>query len=293
MQLRFAKMHGLGNDFVVFDGVREPVGLTPERVQAVADRRYGVGCDQVLVISPSERSEVDFAYRVFNADGSEAEQCGNGVRCLAWFAYFTGLSRESHLVMEGHSGLIALTLERRGQVTAKMGVPHWESEGPSQASFGPWLQGALEAARARRITAVSMGNPHCVLSVPAVAETPVEELGPALESHPVFPNRTNVEFVEVTGPDRLRVRVWERGVGLTGACGTGACASLVAARLWEEVGPRAVVELEGGSLMVHWAGVGWPVYLTGPAVLIFEGFLTAWPQSREVATLQTWIKVGY
>ncbi|MFA9461818.1 diaminopimelate epimerase [Thiohalorhabdus methylotrophus] len=281
MNLEFAKMHGLGNDFVVFDGVRQAVELTRERIRAIADRRFGIGCDQVLVLEPAERSGVDFAYRIYNADGGEVEQCGNGARCVALFAREAGLTDKDRLRLETLGGEIMPRILPDGRVTVDMGVPHLEGADIPLSEPGEWVRAPLEVAgERRRITAVSVGNPHCVLEVEDATAAPLSTLGPVLEHHPLFPNRANVEFVEVRSPDRIRVRVWERGAGVTLACGTGACASVVAARLWDRVGPRAEVELDGGNLTIEWAGPEEPILMTGPAVITFRGVLGQWPASR-------------
>ncbi len=281
MSLEFAKMQGLGNDFVVFDGVRQDVALTPERVRALADRRFGVGCDQVLLVEPPRGTEADFRYRIFNADGGEVEQCGNGARCVGAFVRAAGLSERYRLRMETLGGVIVLDRQGDGQVTVDMGVPRLEGGEIPLAESGEWVARPVEAAGAAwPVTAVSVGNPHCVIAVDDPARAPVDTLGPALERHPLFPDRTNVEFVAVLAPDRLRVRVWERGTGETLACGTGACAALVAARLWGRAAETAEVVLDGGSLAVSWPGRGHPVTMTGPAELVFWGRLPDWPSPR-------------
>ena len=281
MQLEFAKMQGLGNDFVVLDGVRQAVALTAERIRALADRRFGVGCDQVLVVEPPRRAEADFRYRIYNADGGEVEQCGNGARCVAAFIAAAGLSEAACLHLETLGGLISVERQGGGKVAVDMGVPRLEGGEIPLAAEGEWVAGPVEAAGDTwPVTAVSMGNPHCVLEVEDAATAPVDTLGPALESHPLFPNRTNVEMVQVLAPDRLRVRVWERGAGVTLACGTGACAALVAARLWERAAETAEVVLDGGPLTVSWPGRGRPVTMTGPAELVYWGRLPAWPAPR-------------
>ncbi|MFP4560224.1 MAG: diaminopimelate epimerase [Thiohalorhabdus sp.] len=283
MNLEFAKMHGLGNDFVVFDGVRQTVDLTPERIRALADRRFGVGCDQVLVLEPAERAGVDFAYRIYNADGGEVEQCGNGARCVAAFAREAGLTDKDRLRLTTLGGEIAPEVLADGRVTVDMGVPRLDGAEIPLSEPGEWVRAPLAVeGEEHRITAVSVGNPHCVLEVPDAEAAPLEALGPALEHHPLFPNRANVEFVAVEAADRLRVRVWERGAGVTLACGTGACAAVVAARLWDRVDEAVTVRLDGGELAVRWAGRGEPVWMTGPAVTVFRGRLTRWPDPRPV-----------
>jgi len=281
MVLEFAKMQGLGNDFVVIDGVRQDPGLTPERVRALADRRFGVGCDQVLVLEPTERAEADFAYRIFNADGGEVEQCGNGMRCLARFAREAGLSSANALRLAGAGGEVEAVFEGGDRIAVDMGVPQLDGAAIPLTEAGEWIQRTVAVAgREWSVTAVSMGNPHCVVEVPEVEDAPLESLGFALEHHGLFPHRANVELVQVLGSDRLRVRVWERGTGVTLACGTGAGAAQVAARLWGCSEETAEVVLDGGALTVSWSGRGAPVRMVGPAELVFWGRLPAWPSQR-------------
>jgi diaminopimelate epimerase len=279
--LEFAKMHGLGNDFVVFDAVRQDVELTPDRIRAIADRRFGVGCDQVLVVAPPERDGVDFTYRIYNADGGEVEQCGNGARCVAAFARAAGLTDKVQLRVETLGGPLTLSLEGPERVAVDMGAPRLDGAEIPLAEPGEWIRRPLAAAGEEwPVTAVSMGNPHAVIEVADAESAPVERVGSQLERHPLFPNRTNVGFVQVLGSDRLRVRVWERGAGVTLACGTGACAAMVAARLWGRVGDTAEVRLDGGNLTIHWPGRGAPVIMTGPAELVYWGRLPDWPSPR-------------
>ena len=281
MALEFAKMHGLGNDFVVFDAVRQDVALTSERIRAIADRRFGVGCDQVLVVAPPEREGVDFTYRIYNADGGEVEQCGNGARCVAAFARAAGLSDKDELRVETLGGPLTLALADDEQVAVDMGAPRLAGAEIPLAEAGEWIRRPLEAAGTEwPVTAVSMGNPHAVIEVADADTAPLTTVGAELERHPLFPNRANVGFVQVLAADRLRVRVWERGAGVTLACGTGACAAMVAARLWGQVAETAEVWLDGGSLTIHWPGRGQPVTMTGPAALVYWGRLPDWPAPR-------------
>jgi len=281
MELQFAKMQGLGNDFVVFDGVRQEVALTPERIRALADRRFGVGCDQVLVVAPAEDVDADFRYRIFNADGGEVEQCGNGARCVAAFLPAVGLSDARRLRLTTLGGPIELVREDDGRVTVDMGEPRLTGEAIPLREGGEHLGHEVELSGRRwTFTAVSVGNPHAVIEVADAAAAPVAEVGPLLEHYELFPDRANVEFVQVLAPDRLRVRVWERGAGETLACGTGAVAAQVAARLWGRTGPEAAVALDGGPLAVRWDGRGEPVTMTGPAELVYWGRLPAWPAPR-------------
>lgn len=272
MNLRFTKMHGLGNDFVVFDGVRQSVRLDAEQIRRIADRHFGIGCDQVLLVEPATNPDADFRYRIFNADGGEVEQCGNGARCFARFVHEEGLTDRDSLTVETNTGLIRLSRPVGNQVTVDMGVPRLEPaeipfQAPQRDSHYPLNLdgGAVE------IAAVSMGNPHAVLRVASVDEAPVEELGPLIEHHPRFPQRVNVGFMQILAPDHIRLRVFERGVGETLACGTGACAAVVAGNLQGLLQPETRVDLRGGTLVVSWPGEGESVRMTGPTERVFEG----------------------
>ncbi|NMG70039.1 diaminopimelate epimerase [Parazoarcus communis] len=272
MKLRFTKMHGLGNDFVVIDATRQAVELTPERVRYIADRHFGVGCDQLLVVEPAGQAGVDFRYRIFNADGGEVEQCGNGARCFARFVADKGLSTKAEIRVETQAGIIAPRLREDGLVTVNMGVPVLESAQVPFVSDSDAVVQALEVDGERiAITAVSMGNPHAVQVVADVDHAPVDRLGALIESHPRFPARVNAGFVQVADAHRIRLRVYERGAGETLACGTGACAAVVASILRELVTSPVRVETRGGELEIAWDGPGTPVLMTGPAVTVFEG----------------------
>ncbi|MBZ0072905.1 MAG: diaminopimelate epimerase [Thiohalobacteraceae bacterium] len=272
MRLTFTKMHGLGNDFVVIDAVRQQVALTPEQVRRLADRRYGVGCDQILLVEHPQSTDADFRYRIFNADGGEVGQCGNGARCLARFVVEAGLTTKRRIPVETASGHLELELLDDGQVRVGMGVPRLA---PAEIPFEAATQAphyALEVdGREIRIGAVSVGNPHAVLSVADVATAPVATLGPRIERHARFPERVNVGFMQVLAPDHIRLRVFERGVGETAACGSGACAAAVSGQVQGLLGPEVRVSLTGGDLVISWAGRGDPVYMTGPATRVFEG----------------------
>ena len=272
MPLHFTKMQGLGNDFVVFNAVATPLSLTPAQIRFIADRRFGIGCDQVLLVESSKMPGVDFNYRIFNADGGEVEQCGNGARCFARFVRDAGLSDKDELVVQTQSGLIRLRLTPNGQVTVNMGVPQFN---PPDIPFEADVQAPQYALRvgAETLTvgAVSMGNPHLVLVVPSVAQAPVARLGPALECHPRFPNRVNVGFMEIVDSGHILLRVYERGSGETLACGTGACAAAVMGRQWGELDAEVAVTLPGGTLTIQWLGPGAPVFMTGPAVTVYDG----------------------
>ncbi|WP_068809508.1 diaminopimelate epimerase [Thauera phenolivorans] len=272
MKLRFTKMHGLGNDFVVIDATRAPVELTPARVRAIADRHFGVGCDQLLVVEPASRPEVDFRYRIFNADGGEVEQCGNGARCFVRFVHDKRLTERREIRVETKSGLVAPRLREDGLVTVDMGVPELAPAKIPFVSDSDAVVQPLEVdGRIVAITAVSMGNPHAVQVVADVEAAPVAAQGAAIERHPRFPARVNAGFMEVADPHRIRLRVFERGAGETLACGTGACAAVVAGILRGLLESPVRVDTRGGELEIAWDGPGAPVMMTGPAVTVFEG----------------------
>ena len=274
MPLRFTKMHGLGNDFMVIDAVRQSVELGPEQVRRLADRRFGVGFDQLLLVEPPTTEDVLFRYRIFNADGSEVEQCGNGARCFARFVHEQGLTDRRVIPVETAAGRIVLELREDGQVRVDMGVPEFE---PTRIPFQAARRAASYLLEVEgepiEIGAVSMGNPHAVLRVPDVVAAPVSELGPHIEHHPRFPARVNVGFMEVVDRDRIRLRVWERGAGETLACGTAACAAAVVGQVQGLLDSEVRVTLPGGDLRIEWAGEGRPVFMTGPAETVYEGTL--------------------
>lgn len=274
MKLPFTKMHGTGNDFVVIDATRARFAPSAGLLRRLTDRRFGVGCDQVLVVEAPSQPDVDFDYRIFNADGSEVGQCGNGSRCLARFVAEQGLSDKRTLRVRTRTALLELQRRDDGQVTVNMGAPRFA---PREI---PFSAPERETRYVREIDgqriefgAVSMGNPHLVMRVPDVDTAPVGTLGPRLEPHPEFPERVNVGFVQVVTRDRVRLRVFERGAGETLACGSGACAAVVVARQWNLVDPRVTVEVRGGELIIEWAGEGQPVLMTGPAETVFKGEL--------------------
>ena len=273
MKLAFTKMQGLGNDFVVIDAIHQQVQLTGEQIRFLADRRFGVGCDQVLLVEPPRNQHTQFYYRIFNADGGEVEQCGNGARCFARFVRDKGLTDQEVIDVGTAAGPIRLFLEGE-QVRVNMGRPVLEPrEIPFQAEARSASYPLSVEGREVTIGAVSMGNPHAVLVVDEVARAPVESLGPRIETHERFPQRTNVGFMAVRTPREIDLRVWERGVGETLACGTGACAAVVAGRLPGLLGPEVRVHLPGGDLVVSWQGEGQPVWMTGPASPVFEGVI--------------------
>jgi diaminopimelate epimerase len=273
--LKFTKMQGLGNDFVVLDGVRQRVALTPEMVRAMADRRFGIGCDQVLVVEPA-RDGADFRYRIFNADGGEVEQCGNGARCFVVFVREHGLTDQREIRVETAGGVIVPRLDADGLVTVDMGVP---SVAPRDVPFTGGTGAIVEtldvAGEAVDVSVLSMGNPHAVQVVYDVATAPVTTQGPLIEHHVRFPNRVNAGYMQVIDRDTIRLRVWERGAGETLACGTGACAAVVAGIRRGLLGARVRVITNGGELRIAWQGQGTPVLMTGPASTVYEG---EWPQ---------------
>ena len=281
MKLRFTKMQGAGNDFVMLNGVSQRVHLSPEQVRRLADRRFGVGADQVLLVEPA-RSGADFRYRIFNSDGGEVEQCGNGARCFVRFVRDQGLTDKQGVRVETDAGLIEPRLEPNGEVTVDMGPPAFDAAAvPFDASGlepirigddGAWPL-AVDG-RDALVSVVSMGNPHAVQMVPDVDQAPVERDGPVIENHWRFPRRVNAGFMQVVDRHRIRLRVWERGAGETLACGTGACAAAVAGIRRGLLDSPVAVETRGGQLTIAWkrqAAAPQPVLLTGPAVKVFEG----------------------
>ena len=272
MLLKFTKMHGAGNDFVVLDGVRQKIELSPEQLRLLADRHFGVGCDQILLVEKAQRAEADFRYRIFNADGGEVEQCGNGARCFVRFVHDQKLTHKREIVVETRSGLITPRLEDDGRVTVNMGAPIFDAvlipfDGGSGAASEP-----LEVAgETLQISALSMGNPHAVQVVADVERAPVEKLGPLIERHPRFPKRVNAGFMQIMDRQHIRLRVYERGSGETLSCGTGACAAVVAGIRRGLLDSTVNVATHGGALVIVWAGEGQPVLMTGPAITVFAG----------------------
>jgi len=265
-------MQGLGNDFVVIDGVTRPAQLSRDEIHWLADRRFGIGCDQVLVAEPATDPSADFRYRIYNADGGEVEHCGNGVRCLARFVQRQGLAGPGELCFQTSHGLTRVTTNAAGTVTVDMGPPVLDPAAiPFNAAERAATYRLAAAGEDWTIGAVSMGNPHAVVTVDAVETAPVASLGPRIEDHDAFPNRVNVGFMAVLDAHRIRLRVYERGAGETLACGTGACAAVVAGRLRGLLADEVAVELPGGELMIHWGGDNEPVLMTGPAVTVFTG----------------------
>lgn len=272
MILKFTKMHGAGNDFVVLDGVRQSVALSPEQIRYIADRHFGIGCDQILLVEKTLRDEADFRYRIFNADGGEVEQCGNGARCFVRFVHDKKLTGKREIVVETKSGLISPRLEDDGRVTVNMGAPVFD---PSQI---PFVSDSHEVTQALQldteviqISAVSMGNPHAVQIVNDIEAAPVTTQGPLIEHHPRFPRRVNAGYMQIVDREHIKLRVFERGAGETLSCGTGACAAVVTGIRRKLLDNTVHVATRGGTLTITWAGEHSPVVMTGPAFSVFEG----------------------
>ncbi len=274
MRVAFTKMHGAGNDFVVFDGIHQRIALTPEKIRRLADRRFGIGCDQVLVVERPSGNGADFRYRIFNADGGEVEQCGNGARCFVRFVRDRGLTSKSDIQVETLGGLIRPRLEPDGEVSVDMGVPRFEPRDvPFDAPARAPLYDLAVGGQTVQVSVLSVGNPHAVQVVADVDAAPVGTQGPLIERHPRFPSRVNAGYMQVVDRGHIRLRVWERGTGETLACGTGACAAVVAGRQRGLLDAKVRVSLPGGTLTVAWPGEGQPVMLTGPAETVYEGTL--------------------
>ena len=275
MQLQFAKMHGLGNDFVIFDAVNQDVVLSAEQLRWIANRRLGVGCDQILIITPAHDADVDFNYQIYNSNGEEVEQCGNGARCVGKFLALNGLTDKTVIDIKTISGVYHINLRDDGYVTVDMGVPVFE---PKQIPFTadqPSSSYEIKVEKQKiQIGAVSMGNPHAVLQVDDIKSAPVTTLGPKIETHSMFPNKTNVGFMQVLNSKHILLRVFERGVGETSACGTGACAAVAVGQIQNLLDTEVTVELPGGNLQIECQSSNDPVFMTGPAQLSFEGSLT-------------------
>jgi diaminopimelate epimerase len=272
MRLKFTKMHGLGNDFVVLDATRAPIALTGDQLRRIADRHLGIGCDQVLQVEPPRSPGTDFYYRIFNADGGEVEQCGNGARCFVRFVRDTGLTDKHEIRVGTAAGIIVPRVESDGRVTVNMGVPDFE---PARIPFQAQRRAPtyeLEIAGAIvEISALSMGNPHAVQRVADVEGAPVLTQGPAIEAHVRFPKRVNAGYMQIIDRSRIKLRVYERGAGETLACGSGACAAVVAGIQQQWLDKLVTVATRGGDLGISWQGEGEPVMMTGPAVTVFTG----------------------
>ena len=275
--LKFSKMHGLGNDFVVIDAINQPVELSADQIRFLADRRVGIGCDQLLLVEPATQENVDFRYRIFNADGSEVGQCGNGARCFARFVHDKKLTNKDTIAVETSSGIIHPSMQKNGDVTVDMGLPVFE---PENVPFKADLQADnydLQLADDQHVTisVVSMGNPHAVIMVDDITMADVATLGPIIESHQQFPQRVNVGFMEVVSPTHVKLRVFERGAGETQACGTGACAAVVIGIQHGLLAREVTVSLVGGELSIAWPDDTSSVWMTGAATQVFDGEI-AW-----------------
>ena len=272
MKLKFTKMQGQGNDFVVIDGVRQQVVLDSATVRRLADRHFGIGCDQLLLVENPDDPANDFRYRIWNCDGGEVEQCGNGARCFARFVLDQGLTDKQAIRVETASGVIAPRIEANGQVTVDMGLPRFEPAEVPFVAARDAITHALEVGGSMvEVGVLSMGNPHAVQKVADVETAPVRAQGPLIENHARFPQRVNAGYMQVVSRGHIRLRVWERGAGETLACGTGACAAVVSGIRRGLLDEKVRVTTRGGDLGIHWPGVGSPVMMTGDAVRVFDG----------------------
>ena len=272
MRLKFTKMQGLGNDFVVLDALTHPISLTPQQIRQLADRHFGVGCDQVLLVEPPRLPDTDFYYRIFNADGGEVEQCGNGARCFVRYVRDQGLTTKTEIRVGTRGGVIVPRLEDDGQVTVNMGVPEFE---PARIPFDAKARAETYSldvdGRSVAVSVLSMGNPHAVQIVADIERAPVAAEGPLIERHLRFPQRVNAGYAQIVSRRRVLLRVYERGAGETLACGTGACAAVVAGIQRGLLDRDVTVATRGGDLGISWTGEGKPVMMTGPAATVFEG----------------------
>ncbi len=272
MQYQFTKMHGLGNDFVVFDAITQTINLSQEQIRFIADRHFGIGCDQVLFVEDYQGDEADFLYRIFNADGGEVEQCGNGARCFARFVLDNGMTDKTDIPVMTKTGRIVLTAQNDGNITVNMGTPYTTPKDiPFIADSEQSIYHLSVGNQLVELGAVSLGNPHAIITVDNLDAAPVETLGAEIETHPAFPNRVNVGFMQIISPKHIRLRVFERGAGETLACGTGACAAVVVGILQKKLENHVKVDLPGGQLTVQWSDKNAPVMMTGSANSVFTG----------------------
>ena len=272
MEHQFTKMHGIGNDFVVFDTFTQSLTLSPEKVRHIADRQFGIGCDQILLLEPSQTNDADVHYRIFNADGGEVAQCGNGARCAAVYLKEKGLVTKSEIIAETNGGRLVLSLDDNDLVTVNMGIPEFEPANiPLAVDTRSELYHLKIGGDEIAFGAVSMGNPHAVLFVDDIDTAPVNVIGPAVQLSDLFPESVNVGFIQPLNKQAFRLRVYERGSGETLACGSGACAAMVIACQQGYLEGTIDAELRGGHLTLRWAGEGEPVFMTGPATTVFEG----------------------
>ncbi|MDD1620084.1 MAG: diaminopimelate epimerase [Methylococcaceae bacterium] len=270
--MNFSKMHGLGNDFVVIDAINQAISLNAEQIRFIADRHFGVGCDQLLLVEKPVKDNADFKYRIFNADGGEVAQCGNGARCFARFVRDKKLSDKDEIVVDTDAGQLILRFDAEGMITVNMGIPRHQ---PAQIPLAMPEEAKLYRAELARSTvefaAVSMGNPHAVIRVDDIATAPVEAVGAEMERHPLFSERANIGFMQIVDRGYIRLRVYERGAAETMACGSGACAAVVVGIDQALLDQDVRVSLPGGDLKVNWLGRGYPVFMTGPAIMVYEG----------------------
>jgi len=272
MEISFTKMHGLGNDFVVIDCFEQDVNLSTAQIKTLADRHFGIGCDQVLLLGPPEHGSSDVRYRIYNADGGEVSQCGNGARCIAAYLYGRGLVKKDEIIAETNEGLLKLYRQDDGQVRVNMGVPRFEpADIPMRAKQRENKYQLQITGNELSFYAVSIGNPHAVLVVDDVEHAPVPVLGPEIQQNGMFPEGINVGFMQIVDRQHIRLRVYERGAGETLACGSGACAAVVAGYIDKRLAGQVDVSLKGGHLLVSWQGEGEPVWITGPAAFVYEG----------------------
>lgn len=272
--IHFTKMHGLGNDFVVIDGINQAIHLSPEQICFLADRHFGIGFDQLLLVEKPVSSNADFKYRIFNADGSEVAQCGNGARCFARFVRDKKLSDKDEIRVDTNAGQLLLCFDDDGLITVNMGVPrHQPAQVPLLAEQEALVYRVTVKGQEHVFGAVSMGNPHAVIQVENSKAAPVAKLGKALESHPLFPERANIGFMQVVNRHSIKLRVYERGAAETLACGSGACAAVVVGIEQQLLDSPVVVELAGGTLKISWTGRGEPVWMTGAAMTVFDGVI--------------------
>ncbi|MGC6247677.1 diaminopimelate epimerase [Bisgaard Taxon 45] len=272
--MQFSKMHGLGNDFVVVDAITQNVYFSPETIKRLADRHRGIGFDQMLIVEPPYDPDLDFHYRIFNADGSEVAQCGNGARCFARFVILKGLTDKKNMTVSTQTGKMVLNILEGEQVRINMGEPIWE---PAKIPFtaNKFEKNYILRTPIQTVLcgAVSMGNPHCVVQVEDIQSANVEQLGPLLENHERFPERVNAGFMQVVNRGQIKLRVYERGAGETQACGSGACAAVAVGIMQGLLDSKVQVDLPGGSLVIEWEGVGKPLFMTGEATHVYDGVI--------------------
>lgn len=277
-------MHGLGNDFVVIDAINQQISFSPEQIRYISDRHFGIGCDQLLLVEKAENSNADFRYRIFNADGGEVAQCGNGARCFALFVRNRKMTDKSEILVDTDAGQLLLYIDDSSLITVNMGTPvHSPAKIPIRTEQESRFYTVQVNDIERAFSAVSMGNPHAVLQVNDIKTAPVNELGSELENHPFFPERANIGFMQIVDRAHIRLRVFERGAGETLACGSGACAAVVVGIEQNLLAHDVMVELPGGELKISWQGRGEPVFMTGPAVTVFDGTIDL-PDAQTLST---------